>query len=109
MTLRPPPSPVPGTRVRPFPRAGLSATLCAALVSIHSTATAQDTGSTGMDLRMNGFGTLGVVDVLPHDDWGFRRDANQSAHHDQHLRADVDSRLGLQAALRLDPQWEFVA
>ena len=77
-------------------------------VGIASSASAQDATLNGVDLRVNGFGTLGLVDVLPHDDWGFRRDASQPARHDQHLRADVDSRLGLQAALRLDPQWEFV-
>jgi hypothetical protein len=109
MTFRPSPSPDSGGRLRPFQRAALSATLGTALASIAPLAAAQDSASTGMDLRMNGFGTLGLVDVLPHDSWGFRRDANQSAHHDDHLRADVDSRLGLQAALRLDPQWEFVA
>jgi hypothetical protein len=106
MTFRPQPSPRCGPWLRHFQRAAL----CAALgTAFASNASAQDTGSAGMDLRMNGFGTLGLVDVLPHDDWGFRRDGNQSAHHDDHLRADVDSRLGLQAALRLDPQWEFVA
>ncbi len=105
MTLRPKPSRRCEPWLRAFRRAALAATLCAAFASA---ASAQELGSTGMDLRLDGFGTLGVVGVLPHDDWGFRRDANQAAHHDGHLRADVDSRLGLQAALRLDPQWEFV-
>lgn len=86
-------------------RTALATLLGAALAS---TASAQDVAPDGIDLRMNGFGTLGVVDVLPHDDWGLRRDANQPARHDDHLRADVDSRFGLQAALRLGPQWEFV-
>ena len=90
---------------RPARRALLAATLLAALAS---TASAQDANPGTADLRMNGFGTLGVVDVLPHGDWGFRRDINQSARHDDHLRADVDSRLGLQAAWRLDPQFELV-
>ncbi len=104
MTLRPPPSLAAGSRLRPF-RVVLAATLCAAFAASSS---AQDAASTGMDLRMNGFGTLGVVDVPSHDGWGFRRDVNQPVHHDGHVRADVDSRLGLQAAWRLDPQFELV-
>ena len=85
-------------------RAAWRAALCAA---ISSTASAQDTSGTS-DFRLNGFGTLGVVDVLPHDSWGFRREIDQTEHHDEHLRADVDSRLGLQASWRLNPQFELV-
>ena len=81
---------------------GLAA-LCASFA-----AAAQDAPADGADLRVNGFGTLGLVDALRSEDWGFRRDATQSAHHDDGVRADVDSRLGLQAAWRLDAQWEFV-
>ena len=86
-------------------RALLAATLAAAFASA---ASAQDGAPSTSDLRVNGFGTLGLVDVLPHDGLGFRRDINQSARHDEHLRADVDSRLGLQAAWRIDPQFELV-
>ena len=84
------------------------AALCAGLASLASSAAAQDVPAGASDFRLNGFGTLGLVDVLPHDSWGFRREADQTAHHDEHLRADVDSRLGLQAAWRLDPRLEFV-
>jgi hypothetical protein len=97
MTFRLPP--------RPARRALLAAALLAAFAS---TASAQDGNPGTADLRVNGFGTLGLVDVLPHGDLGFRRDINQSARHDEHIRADVDSRLGLQAAWRLDPQFELV-
>jgi len=83
----------------------VAAALSAGLASI---ASAQDAPANSADLRVNGFGTLGVVDVLPHDALGFRRDVNQSSRHDEHLRADVDSRLGLQAAWRIDPQFELV-
>jgi hypothetical protein len=90
-------------------RAAWTAALCLGITAIASTASAQDApAGGGSDLRLNGFGTLGVVDVVPHDGWGFRRESDQTEHHDQHLRADVDSRLGLQAAWRLDPQLEFV-
>ena len=108
MTSRSTPRPASGPRHRPrrpARRALLAATLLAALAA---TASAQEGNPGTADLRVNGFGTLGVVDVLPHGDWGFRRDLDQSARHDRHLRADVDSRLGLQAAWRLDPQFELV-
>ena len=85
-------------------RATWLAALCAAL---SSTASAEDAAGSS-DFRLNGFGTLGVVDVLPHDSWGFRREIDQTEHHDEHLRTDVDSRLGLQASWRLDPRLEFV-
>ena len=63
-------------------RALLAATLAAAFASA---ASAQDGAPSTSDLRVNGFGTLGLVDVLPHDGLGFRRDINQSARHDEHL------------------------
>ncbi len=102
-TLPRPASPRPGALLVRLQRAAWLAALCAGL---SSQATAQD--GSASDFRLNGFGTLGVVDVLPHDDWGFRRESDQTAHHDEHLRADVDSRLGLQASWRLDPRLEFV-
>jgi len=104
-TLQRPASPRPDTPFAPLRRTAWLAALC---VGLSSTASAQDTAAGGSDLRLNGFGTLGVIDVLPNDGWGFRREIDQTEHHDEHLRADVDSRLGLQAAWRLDPQLEFV-
>jgi hypothetical protein len=89
-------------------RAAWRAAACAALISMAASAAAQEAPTAATDLRLNGFGTLGLVDVLPHDSWGFRREIDQTAHHDERLRADVDSRLGLQASWRLDPQLEFV-
>ena len=92
----------------PFAPVRRAAWLAAFCVGLSSTASAQDTPASGSDFRLNGFGTLGVVDVVPHDGWGFRREIDQTEHHDEHLRADVDSRLGLQAAWRVSPQLEFV-
>jgi GGDEF domain-containing protein len=85
-TLQRPASPCPDTLFAPVRRATWLAALC---VGLSSTASAQDTPAGGSDLRLNGFGTLGVVDVLPHDGWGFRREIDQTEHHDEHLRADV--------------------
>jgi hypothetical protein len=92
----------------PARRAPWLAALGAGLLSLAGAASAQDGAATASDWRLNGFGTLGVVDVLPHDSWGFRREIDQTAHHDEHLRADVDSRVGLQASWRPDPRLEFV-
>ena len=104
-TLQRPVSPRPHAPFGPLRRAAWLAALC---IGLSSTASAQDAATGGSDFRLNGFGTLGLVDVVPHDGWGFRREIDQTEHHDEHLRADVDSRLGLQAAWRVGPQLEFV-
>ena len=58
-------------------------------------------------LRLNGFGTVGVVHTQAPPGWGFRRSHDQPRVEDE-LRADVDSRLGLQANYALTPQLEAV-
>ena len=58
-------------------------------------------------LRLNGFGTVGVVHVQAPQGWGFRRSHDQP-RVDEALRADVDSRLGVQANYELTPQLEAV-
>ena len=108
MNLRSLPRPPWRPRLRTQRRAWRTLVAAALSAGLASIASAQDAPANTADLRVNGFGTLGVVDVLPHDALGFRRDTNQSARHDEHLRADVDSRLGLQAAWRIDPQFELV-
>lgn len=62
----------------------------------------------GSSLRFNGFGTVGFVSDHPSTDWGFRREVTAPEHHDSDVRADVDSRLGLQANWTPAPAWEFV-
>lgn len=110
MTPRIPPRPASPRRAAfdPARRAPWLAVLGAGLLSFACAASAQDVAAAASDWRLNGFGTLGVVDVLPHDSWGYRREIDQTAHHDEHLRADVDSRVGLQASWRPDPRLEFV-
>jgi len=58
-------------------------------------------------LRLSGFGTLGVTQASGSQGEGFRREIVQPALQGD-TRADVDSRLGLQANWQVDPQWEFV-
>ena len=106
-TLPRPSSPRLDTLLVPLQRAAWTAALCVGLGAFAAPVSAQDAVGASA-VRVNGFGTLGVVDVLPNDDWGFRRESDQSAHHDRNLRADVDSRLGLQASWQLDPRLEFV-
>lgn len=62
----------------------------------------------GAGLRVSGFGTLGLISASPRSDWGFHRETTQPAHHDTQVRADVDSRLGLQANWSPSAQWEVV-
>ncbi|MFT3820551.1 MAG: hypothetical protein QM750_23540 [Rubrivivax sp.] len=66
---------------------------------------AADAGAPG--LRLNGFGSIGVVDSRAPAGWGFRRDISQ-ADHGGGTRADVDSRLGLQLNATASEQLEFV-
>lgn len=58
-------------------------------------------------LRINGFGTVGLAHIQAPADWAFRRSHNQPRVDDD-TRADVDSRLGLQANYQLAPAWEAV-
>jgi hypothetical protein len=90
-------------------RAALSH-VAAALLLAALTHTAQADGATpaGSGLRFNGFGTVGLAEELPGSDWGLRREVNTPEHHDHGLRADVDSRLGLQASWSPAPSWELV-
>lgn len=82
--------------------------LASALFAALGGACAQEAASAGGDLRLSGFGTLGVVRGDMDLPWGFRRDYLQPLRG-QATHGDIDSRLGLQANLALDPQWELGA
>lgn len=72
-----------------------------------ATARAQEfTG--GPSLRLSGFGTLGATKADAPAGWGFLREFTQPAN-DGGLRADIDSRVGLQANLALGARVEAVA
>lgn len=58
-------------------------------------------------LRLNGFGTLGVVHTQAPEGWGHRR-AHDQPRRSVAWRADVDSRLGLQANYQLTSEVEAV-
>lgn len=66
---------------------------------------AADAGAPG--LRLNGFGSIGIVDSRAPAGWGFRRDISQPDHGGG-VRADTDSRLGLQLNATVNGQLEFV-
>lgn len=59
-------------------------------------------------LRISGFGSVGVSHVDAPAGWGFRRELNQTGS-DASLRADVDTRLGVQLNYSINPQFEAVA
>lgn len=59
-------------------------------------------------LRLSGFGTLGLTKADAPPGWGFLREFTQPAN-DGGLRADIDSRLGLQANLALSERVEAIA
>ncbi len=59
-------------------------------------------------LRINGFGSLGVVDGRGPAGWGFRRDVSQPATGGG-TRGDIDTRFGLQLNASLSEQLELVA
>lgn len=67
-----------------------------------------DRASGGQGLRISGFGTLGVSHVDAPEGWGFRRERTQGSG-DASVRADVDTRLGVQLNYSLSSQLEFVA
>lgn len=80
--------------------------LAIAASALAAEARAQETEAVS-DLRLNGFGTLGVVDTSVSQPWGFRRDAGQP-YHDGGTRLDTDSRLGLQANYAVSPTIDLV-
>lgn len=59
-------------------------------------------------LRISGFGTLGVSEVEAPTTWGFRRELTQPARPGR-WRADVDTRLGVQANYSIGTSLELVA
>jgi len=81
-------------------RTGLSLALLAGGLS------GQDAGTHALSFR--GFGTFGVVRSST-DDAEFIRDVSQPKGVKTGLDAGLDSRLGLQANLRLGEDWELVA
>ena len=58
-------------------------------------------------LRLSGFGTLGAAHAHVDGPWAFRRDVLQRSTG-RGVQTQVDSRLGLQANLRLPHEWEGV-
>lgn len=70
-------------------------------------AQAAETDPGGAGLRINGFGTLGLTHADTPEPWRFRTDFVQPVR-DAAWRLSTESRLGVQANLLLDPQWELV-
>ncbi|WP_119157702.1 hypothetical protein [Caldimonas tepidiphila] len=86
-------------------RAACATALCLALGLAQA---ASEGVATGTGLRLSGFGTLGWVGNDAADSHTFRSGRTQGTDSTREWRADVDTRLGLQANLRTSQQWEFV-
>jgi hypothetical protein len=67
-----------------------------------------DSAEQGTGLRLSGFGTVGLTHTRAPDGWGFVRDFTQPRNNGG-IRADIDSRLGLQANYALTPRLEAAA
>ena len=81
--------------------------LCAILIVTHSGALLADSGLP--NLEFNGFGTLGIVHSDERDaDFVADPFASAGAGYSDDWSAEVDSRLGLQATLRMTPQLSSV-
>jgi hypothetical protein len=82
--------------------------LLAGLISLVALGGAQAQEADRPSLRVSGFGSLGLAHVDAPDGWGFRRELTQGGS-DASWRADVDTRLGVQANYSLGRQFELVA
>lgn len=71
------------------------------------TCAAQAEALASPDLRLSGFGTVGVAHTDAPDGWGFLRDIDQPANSGG-TRVDIDSRLGVQINYTATSQLEFV-
>ena len=84
-------------------RACVGTTLC--LFACASVAQASEVNEG--DIRVSGFGTVGIVHADAPAGWGYRRDIGQPANSGG-TRADIDSRLGLQLNYAPTRQFELV-
>lgn len=80
-----------------------AATLCAG----GSAAIAQTTAAEPTELRISGFGTLGVAHVDAPEGWAFKRDTTQVSNSSR-TRADLDTRVGVQLNYAPTQQFELV-
>jgi len=84
----------------------LVATVCAASGSALAQAPVSGV-SEPSEIRLSGFGTLGIAHVDAPDGWAFKRDITQATSGSR-TRADLDSRLGLQINYAPIQQFELV-
>jgi hypothetical protein len=95
------------------PRRGVALILLvsvAALLAASGSALAQVAASgvsEPSEIRLSGFGTLGIAHVDAPDGWAFKRDITQATSGSR-TRADLDSRLGLQINYAPIQQFELV-
>ncbi len=74
---------------------------------ISGTCWAESTTPAADTFHVSGFGTVGVSQIDEPAGWAYTRNSDE-ANNTSHLRADLDSRLGLQVNYRPGNQFEFV-
>lgn len=84
------------------PALGLLSGLCAGPARADEVAQPAGTG-----IRLNGFGTVGLVRAHNSEGWEFTRDRAQPAEEGR-IKTMTDTRLGLQANWQPSPRWEGV-
>ncbi len=80
----------------------------AALLFCAGACVAQAEASGLSDLRISGFGTVGLAYVDAPDGWAYKRDASHASNSSS-TRADLDTRLGVQLNYAPSPSFELVA
>jgi hypothetical protein len=95
--------------IDPCPRSALAGAIFGVALSLFGSAGfAQSTGTAGTELRISGFGTVGIAQVDAPRGWGYRRDIAQQINSST-TRLDLDSRLGVQINYAPSPRFELVA
>jgi len=93
---------VPLGRFRSFSRV-----LVAACCILYAGRCLADAASSGDSFHISGFGTVGISQIDEPDGWAYTRNLNQ-ANNTSRLRADLDSRLGVQFNYKSGNQLEWV-
>jgi hypothetical protein len=85
----------------------LQLVFAAALCAGGGAAVAQSAPTEPTDFRFSGFGTIGLSHVDAPDGWAYKRETTQ-ADNSGRMRADLDTRIGVQLNYAPAPQFELV-
>ena len=96
-------------KLRPIPGSGWHRWLSVAALAACSVAQASEQAADSAELRLSGYGTVGLVRASTTQPWGYRRDSTQPATSPDDPHSAADSRIAVQANWRPAEQWEGVA